>query len=107
MGEEVSLCDLATPGTPYERPACSKEEMPKGEFGRMYRLDSMSDECHWFEDYHSTPIASCMKSSGQEGSWDDVATVGVTKVYICPLIRVGSLTWPRECAKSACYSGCQ
>jgi hypothetical protein len=25
-----------------------------------------------------------MKSSGQEGSWDDVATVGVTKVYICP-----------------------
>jgi hypothetical protein len=52
---KVPLCDLATPGTPYERPACSKEEMPKGEFRRMYRLDSMSDECHWFEDYHSTP----------------------------------------------------
>lgn len=65
-----SLCDLATPETSYERPACSKEEMLKGEFGRMYRLDCMLDECHWFEDYHSTPSPRGrldVKSSGQDG----------------------------------------
>lgn len=72
MSEEVSLCDLAIPGTSY---ACSKEEMPKGEFGRMYRLDCMLDECHWFEDYHSTPspgVRLDVKSSGQDGGWNDV-----------------------------------
>lgn len=34
-----------------------------------------------------------------------VATAGVAKVYICPLTGVGGLTWPRECARLACYSG--
>jgi hypothetical protein len=58
-----------------QRPACTKEEkdpvtlgrlgkledgalpMLKGELGRMYRLDCVLDECYWFEDYHSTPMA--------------------------------------------------
>jgi hypothetical protein len=49
--------------------------MLKGEFGRMYCLDCMLDECYWFEDYHSALSPggrSDVKCSGQDGSWNDV-----------------------------------